>query len=319
MRPSSFLRTGATWLALGLAALVVAGCPSDDDAPLDGDVVQDAGTDVPPTGNVRFTVATWNVENFFDTANDPDTFDDVPSRADFDRKLDDIARVLIALDADLVALQEVENEALLQTLVEGPAASLGYTEYRVIDGFDPRGIDVAFLARVPITNVASHLGESFPAPDGSRDYFWTRDALEVFAEPGRIPVTVMVLHLRSQRDGGDEHRLAEAMQARRIADRRLEAGVTRMIIAGDLNDRPGSDVLDAVLGDGSAFSDLSRFVPAADRYTFTFAGRQQQLDYILGTDNLESELLEARILHGPEIDAASDHAPVVATFELQRE
>ncbi len=303
-----------------VAALCLTGCPSDDDVPLDADPTVDAGRDAPVVGPVRFTVATWNVENFFDTRNDPDRADDVLSSGQYGQKIEDVSNVLLALDADLVALQEVENLGILEDLATGPANSLGYTEMALMDSFDGRGIDVGFLARVPITNVASHLGEQFPSPDGSEEYFFARDALEVFAEPGGIPITVMIVHFLSMSapGNGDDRRLAEAMQCRRIAERRLESGVDRMLIVGDFNDLPDSDPLDALLGDASAFTDLTRFVPSADRYTFVFDRREQQIDYMLGTANVEAELLEARILHGAEIEAASDHAPIVMTFDLGR-
>ena len=298
-----------------VAALALGACGDDpasgrDAATSDSDVDSDA--DLAP---VVFTVATWNVENFFDEVDDPDTFDEVPSPSAVARKIDDVARVLRALDADVVALQEVENMAILDRLADGPLADMGYTERHIVDSFDPRGIDVACLARVPVANVVSHQGERFAGADG--EYFFTRDALEIFAEPGGIPVIVMVLHLRSMLDGGDDHRLAEAMQARRIADRRYEMGFTRLLIAGDLNDLPSSSTVQSIV-ESERWTDLSQFVDPTDRWTFTFRGRRQQIDYLIGSPEMTQERSEVRIVHGPEVDAASDHSPVRASFVLRR-
>lgn len=303
--------------SLLLVLLGVWACGDDSSAsdvgPVDANV--DAAVDVGP---VSFSVATWNVENLFDALDDPEKMDERPSSAQVADKLDAVARVLMALDADLVALQEVENENILDMLADGPAASLGYDQRFIFEGFDPRGIDVACLARIPVAGAASHIGEDFPNEDGSETYFFTRDALEIFAEPGGIPVTVMVLHFISMSDGGtDDRRHAEGLQARRIADARVAMGMERYLIAGDFNDFPSSDPVTAITG-GPEFTDLTVNVPLEERYTFVFRGIEQQVDYIIGTPIMQAEVDEVAILHGPEVDAASDHSPIVARFTLNR-
>ena len=302
----------------GVAALLFAACGYDAspvDAAMDA-AVEDAtvGPDGGPREPTSFRVLTWNVANLFDNRNDPETGDDVLTTAELDRKIAGLARVLASADADLVALQEVENLAVLDRL-NAAVPSLGYTERDLRDSFDGRGIDVAFLARTPVTMVASHIGESFSGATGDGPYFFTRDALEVFTEPGGFPITVMIVHFRSQLDGGDDRRLAEALQVRRIADRRLLQGVTRFLMVGDFNDQPGSDVYDAIVAD-DAFVDLTTRVPASDRWTFVFRGARQQIDYAFANQGLADEVANVRILHGAEIDAASDHQPVVVDLLL---
>lgn len=310
------------WLAFLLAA---AGCGDDTrpdtdtgtDAASDSETATDVPVDTRPTEPADFRVVTWNVENFFDTRNDPDTRDDVLSRSELDQKMEDLARVLRAIDADFVALQEVENLELLEMFNSGALEPLGYTEIGLVDNtFEPRGIDVAFLSRVPVTNVVSHLGEDFDGPTGESQFF-TRDALEVFVEPGGFPVLLTIVHFLSMSgDGGDVRRLGEAMQAKRIIDRRIEvSGLTRVAILGDMNDFPSSDPLDALLDDG-VLNDITGRVPIEDRWTFRFDGRQQ-LDYILTTGTLDREVVSVDIMHGDNVDAASDHQPVIAQFRLR--
>ncbi len=301
-------------VTLFATALLLVGCGGDSTPPSDASR-SDGGLDafVAP---VTFTVATWNVENFFDEVNDRDTFDEVLSPSEVAQKIENVGRVLRALDADVIALQEVENKAILDRLADGPLAGMGYDQRLLIDSFDPRGIDVACLARVPVSNVVSHQGERFANADGTNEYFFSRDALEIFAEPGGVPLIVMVLHLRSMLDGGDDHRLAEAMQARRIADRRYEMGFERFVIAGDLNDFPGSETVQSIV-DSERWTDLTESVLDADRWTYTFRGRRQQIDYLIGSPVMLQERTEIRIVHGSEVDAASDHSPIRATFVLQ--
>ncbi|HHH37402.1 MAG TPA: hypothetical protein ENK77_02160, partial [Epsilonproteobacteria bacterium] len=69
-----------------------------------------------------FVVASYNVENLFDDAKNGSEYDDyIPGRHNWtsrmvEIKLNHTAEVLCDLDADIVALQEIENEAILARL-----------------------------------------------------------------------------------------------------------------------------------------------------------------------------------------------------------
>jgi len=52
--------------------------------------------------------------------------------------------------ADVIALQEVENTAVLERLRSEFLADLGYLPAILIEGTDTRGIDVAFLSKLPL-------------------------------------------------------------------------------------------------------------------------------------------------------------------------
>jgi endonuclease/exonuclease/phosphatase family metal-dependent hydrolase len=51
---------------------------------------------------------------------------------------------------DILCLQEVENREVLERLRTGYLAAAGYRASILIEGDDPRGIDVAFLSRFPL-------------------------------------------------------------------------------------------------------------------------------------------------------------------------
>lgn len=106
----------------------------------------------------------WNVENYFDTYDNPNTNDEefTPmgenhwTRKKFEQKRDDIAKTIM-LAADqygefpaLLGLCEIENRYVLEELVENtPLARVGY---KIIhkDSPDSRGIDAALLYREEI-------------------------------------------------------------------------------------------------------------------------------------------------------------------------
>ena len=52
--------------------------------------------------------------------------------------------------ADIIAMQEVENVAVLERLRNEHLGGLGYLPAILVEGTDTRGIDVAFLSRLPL-------------------------------------------------------------------------------------------------------------------------------------------------------------------------
>jgi endonuclease/exonuclease/phosphatase family metal-dependent hydrolase len=297
-----------------LVALLALGCGDDSrDGP-----TPDSGVDA-QVGPTPMRVLTWNVENLFDTEDDPETGDEVggvPSDAEVVRKLGDLAEVLRAVDADFVALQEVENEGIVGRLADR-VSDLGYDQYGVVDAFDFRGIDVGYMTRLPLASspmVTSHIGERFPLPDGSDDIFYTRDALEVFVDVGGATVGVIIVHFRSMRDGGADIRQAEAAYTAQIAEARIDAGLEHILVVGDVNDIPGSLPYEELV-DGS-LTDLTLRVPEDDRWTFVFSGVRRQFDYIFASPEMDAAASDVIILHGGDVDAASDHQPVAADFQI---
>lgn len=109
------------------------------------------------------------------------------------------AKVILANNPDIVALQEVENMEALKAFnkkylyPKNLKAELG-SEYdkinqndfegtypfgAIIDSNDPRMIDVALLSRYPILSVRTHQFERFKKDDGKWDDIFSRDCLEV--------------------------------------------------------------------------------------------------------------------------------------------
>lgn len=100
------------------------------------------------------TVAFYNIENFYDTINDPNTRDDewVYSREYYIQKQNNIARIIAELGTKenpesptIIGLAEVENRRVLEDLVKNPL--LINKDYGIVhfDSPDRRGIDCAFL------------------------------------------------------------------------------------------------------------------------------------------------------------------------------
>ena len=106
------------------------------------------------------TIAFYNVENLFDTLDDPLTSDDdrTPMGKDkwtndiYQKKLKNIAKVIADIGSDLtgsspsiIGLCEIENRGVLEDLIN--TNSLKKENYDIIhyDSPDERGVDVAML------------------------------------------------------------------------------------------------------------------------------------------------------------------------------
>lgn len=198
----------------------------------------------------RFRVATYNVENLFDTIPSPrhgdSEFLPAAERAwhsgRYWKKLGMLARAIAAIGdvrpAALVALCEVEGDTVLTHLTRRTAlARLGY-EYAVTHSADERGMNVALLYQPELFRPLSVASLRVPyRADKERP---TRDVLHV---AGRCltgdTLDVFVCHYPSRRGGTrltDPYRRRAAETVRRAADSLLAVrGRHNIIIMGDFN------------------------------------------------------------------------------------
>ncbi|UCH58426.1 MAG: hypothetical protein JSV61_09405, partial [Anaerolineales bacterium] len=105
----------------------------------------------------RFTFATFNLENLFDTIDDPDKQDTVLSQAEYQRRLQKraLAIHLDLAEPTLIAVQEAENLQVLEALAGQPEIVAGYVPVW-LDGPDVRGLDVALLYRSDQVSLLSY-------------------------------------------------------------------------------------------------------------------------------------------------------------------
>lgn len=172
---------------------------------------QPGSTPVPvPTAN-ELTVASFNMERFFDTVNDPSTSDPVLTQAAFDKRLDKASRIIRTIQRlpDVIGVEEMENLSTLQAVamkinndvVAGGGSNPGYVAY-LVEGNDVGGIDVGFLvkeSRVTTVSVTQFNGaETYVNPNtGSIETLNDRPPLVLRATVGTFAFTVIVNHLRS--------------------------------------------------------------------------------------------------------------------------
>ena len=207
-----------------------------------------------------FTAAWWNVENLFDTRDDPHTNDDEVTpqgdlhwtRRKLDSKLQGIYKTLALMDLpDVVGLAEVENKYVLRELCQGtPLAQVPY-RYVHYDSPDRRGIDCALIYRADRFTVTASRPVSV---SDSAEGFFTRDILVVEGVTTEGDSVCLLLNHWPSKRGGDEadaQRLRIADTLRRLMvelhERHPDAAVIAM---GDMN----ATADEAALADGMGFS-----------------------------------------------------------------
>ncbi|GAB3987375.1 hypothetical protein GCM10028807_07340 [Spirosoma daeguense] len=97
---------------------------------------------------------------------------------------------------------------------------------------------------------------------------------------------------------------------------------TNIVLAGDFNEfqfLPALQYLKGNANGGTAvLTNLIETLPAEERYTYTFDGNAQALDYILASNYMNSKLdaYDAVHLNAEFLDQLSDHDPSVARFNF---
>jgi endonuclease/exonuclease/phosphatase family metal-dependent hydrolase len=269
------------------------------------------------------TVMNWNVKNFFNDKKDSGIQDEmVPTTAQYQQKLAAVGAVIRAMNPDVVVLQEVENLAVLEDLNASQLGG-GYGTRVLIDANDPRGIDIGALSKLPLGEAISHKDELFSlVGTNGPNYSYARDCLELrLTFNGRRLALLGVHWLSKATPNSEDKRLAEAQHTRAIADALTDADPKLgVIVLGDFNDLPDSPPYLAAKGQApTEYGDAPDAVASEDRWTLPFNGEHQLVDHQLSNPLLYGMIDPSRVAirHGADVDAASDHAPVSATYSVR--
>lgn len=251
-----------------------------------------------PGDTLRFRVMGYNVENLFDCRHDTlhDDSDFLPSAARhwtdarYRKKLDDVARVIVSCGCGweppaLVALCEVENEAVLRDLTRRSALRAAGYRYVATDSPDRRGIDVALLylrSRFRLLSASCIRLNEVPFQTHP-----TRDILHVSGcLPGGDTLDVFVCHFPSRSGGArasEPRRLLAARRLARATDSLLSVRRRpQLLVMGDFNDCPSDKSLRLLRREGRLRHLLD---PLPDTLrppgSYKYRGRWQLLDHLL--------------------------------------
>ena len=213
------------------------------------------------------TLAFYNLENLFDTINDPIKFDDYSpimelktNRGEaYRRKITNMARVIAEIGKDvthntpaILGVCEVENKDVLEDIVND--STLLEKNYGIVhyDSPDSRGIDVALLYQKSLfTPISSSAHELKIYDTQTQKRITTRDQLLVSGKLEGDLIHIIVNHWPSRRGGearSRPKRVAAAKLNKRILDSlHAHDPYAKLIIMGDLNDDPTNPSVKNVL------------------------------------------------------------------------
>ena len=259
------------------------------------------------------TIAFYNVENLFDTLDDPYTFDDdrTPKGKDkwtndiYKKKIINIAKVIADIGFDLtksgpsiVGLCEIENKKVLNDLIN--KTPLIKENYGIVhyDSPDERGVDVAMLYKKDRFKVKSSKAHPLylKRKDGTIDY--TRDHLVVAGELDNDPIYFVINHWPSRAGGqmkSEPSRVLAGKLNKKIIDSVLKQNPRAYIInMGDFNDNPNDKSIQSNLNSISKKTDMKfnqLYNPMTELYkkgygSYKYRGDWDMIDQFLLSKNL---------------------------------
>ncbi len=211
----------------------------------------------------------------------------VISHTDDDMQLTALA--IADTQADIICLQEVENLDALRAFEYGYLYKMvgwGYRNKYLIEGNDPRGIDVAVMTRdetadgqkIEVTNIMSNAGLTYGETGlynnelrelglEATGFVFRRDCFVVDLKIGGHKLTLFVVHFKSMGGNGNNGeidgrirtmpiRVAEANATRQLIEEKFGKGKTagkRWMICGDLNDYRSRVLIEGTRQSGYSF------------------------------------------------------------------
>ena len=265
-----------------------------------------------------FRVMFYNVENLFDTYNDPDKNDNeyLPegkmrwTNARYYSHLRNTAQVISAIGEwgtpALCGLCEVENDTVMTHLLTRTPLREQYYNYCITTGNDARGINNVLMYQRDKFKYLGHSSERIPFSSPRRR---SRDILHVWGEViNGERLDVFVCHFPS-RSGGEKEtepgRLEAALFLRKLCDSLYRINPeTNILIMGDFNDTPSDKSIQTLINSKEKKYNLLNLFGDPKKLNFhgshKFQNEWSQLDQMMVSPNWNRYLKE----DSPQIFAA---------------
>jgi predicted extracellular nuclease len=254
---------------------------------------------------IATSILFYNVENLFDTIDDPIKNDEEYTPAGklnwtakrYNTKLKNISRVLTTepILASIVGLAEIENRAVVENLFR--TNKLKEIDYKVVteESADERGIDVALVYDSKLFEEVRH--QAIPVLFRNQPDDKTRDVLYVQLKNSQNEsLHIFVNHWPSRRGGtqeSEESRLTVAKLVKsKVEEIKLKDKNAKVVIMGDFNDNPTDKSIVDIIGAKSKSSKKTNFINLlADEYTagngtLTFKSEWNLFDQLIISKNL---------------------------------
>ena len=255
-------------------------------------------------------VASYNVENLFDTADDPDvdldeeftpTASKMWTEMRLSMKIDNLSGVIKKMNAgkgpDILGVCEIENLDCAKLLAK--AMTQPGRKYRIVHMDSPsgRGIDCAIIYDAQRLNLVSSSFHGIGDPDAAPAFkpLATRFSIEAQFDVGGNRLTVLMNHWPSR--GNPASQRAEAAKVVRARLDQLFAADPQadVVVMGDLNDHPTDPSVkdelkttnDPMLATGGKFFNTTAAISTMpNRGTYVFDNQWETIDHIIVSPGL---------------------------------
>ncbi len=252
-----------------------------------------------PSVGGRIKIASMNALNYFITLGSRGA----SNAYELQRQQDKIVAQIIALDADVVGLMEIENigAAALDTLINAVNAARGAAVYARVPESASTGTDLIRVALIYKPALLTPSVDSFTDSDS----VWERQPLAVCFRENSTGARFIacVNHFKSktgtgatgadldQNDGQASFNQRRKLQAARLisflASVRSSAGTDNALVIGDLNAYSQEDPIDTLRASG--YVDQTA-IHAPGSYSYAFDGLHGHLDHAFSSPQLSSQI-----------------------------
>ena len=187
-------------------------------------------------------IVSWNLQTFFDANFDGNEYSEYRSagkgwsREKYDVRLDRLASVIKAIDADVVIMEELEKEAQLQDIANRLAGTFNFSmlyRYGAFASDEGSSIGCAVISRYPLSDISVH---SMDFRGGARQPSM-RPIIRLSVRAGDKTLVLLVNHWKSKSGGAESSEIWRRRQERLLA-RLMGNAVGRnepALAAGDFN------------------------------------------------------------------------------------
>lgn len=250
---------------------------------------------IPDVGEARIRVVGQNARNYLSdlTASNADA----KNEADFQKKTEKMANVFVALEADIIAMCEVqEDDQILGYITSAMNTILGKNVYTyVTDGMQGSKSSSGYMQ---IKSGFIYRSDKIATVGGNTSPYKTWDfkprmRIQAFKELATDEKFVLSMnHFKAKTSGTDEERLANATT--------LVNGLTwittdpDILIMGDLNATTEEEAIQKIINSGYA-EQLVRFDENA--YSYVYHNQEQLIDHVMANSTMASQITGAYVYH----------------------
>lgn len=254
--------------------------------------------DIPDVGQARLRVVAQNARNYMNdfTA----TNADVDNETDFQKKTNKMANAFLALEADIVAICEVqENDEILGFITSAMNTLSGTNVYTYVkDGMSGSQSSSGYM---PVKSGYIYRSDKVATVGSNTSPYTTwnykpRMRIQAFKELATDEVFVLSMnHFKAKDSSGEDTESVRLENATKLVN-----GLTwvttdpDILIMGDLNATTDEEPIQHIINKGYA-EQLVRFDENA--YSYLYRNKEQLIDHVMANSTMASQIVGAYVYH----------------------